>query len=460
VNTKIDIMKKLTHLLLLLTFSLSCFGQQSSVSPDRQWSAYRGFKSNGYLDNANLPSQWNVEQGESVLWKIDVPGLALSSPVIWEEKLFITTAISDKDTSGLRTIMSGSVDPVQDNSEHVWKVLCINKHTGEILWEDSPVMAIPKIKRHPMSSHANTSMVTDGKYAVAFFGSEGLFCYDMDGKLIWEKNFGILKSVFFVAESAEWEFASSPIIHKGVVIVQVDVFEDSFLAAFDAASGNILWKVDRDEYPGWSTPNIYTYKGKDIVVVNGFKHRGAYDFESGKEIWNMSGGGDIPIPTPIIGEDLVYFNSAHGRSSPVLAINKGAEGDITLKQGETSNNGVKWSHPRGGSYMQTMLLYKGFIYNLRFNGQIQCVNADTGEEMYKEKIGKAEFFLSSLVASDGKIYITSVPGIVYTIPAGPEFSIESSSPLGDVCMTTPSITENIIFFRTESQLIAIGTKEE
>jgi outer membrane protein assembly factor BamB len=196
------------------------------------------------------------------------------------------------------------------------------------------------------------------------------------------------------------------------------------------------------------------------VVVNGFKHRGAYDFESGKEIWNMSGGGDIPIPTPIIGEDLVYFNSAHGRSSPVLAINKGAEGDITLKEGETSNNGVKWSHPRGGSYMQTMLLYKGYIYNLRLNGQVQCINADTGEEMYKEKIGKAEFFLSSLVASDGKIYITSVPGIVYTIPAGPEFSIESNSQLGDVCMTTPSITENIIFFRTESQLIAIGTKEE
>jgi len=451
-------MKKLFTYLLLLLFNLSCSGQVVNVSPERQWSAYRGYYSNGYLDNANLQSDWDVASGKTVLWKIDIPGLALSSPVIWGDKLFITTAISDKDKGGLKTIMSGGVEPVDDSSEHLWKVLCINKNSGKILWEDSPVSGIPKIKRHPMSTHANTSMATDGKYAVAFFGSEGLFCYDMDGKLLWDKNFGVLKSVFFIAESAEWEFASSPILHKGLVIVQVDVMEDSFVAAFDASTGKELWKVERDEFPGWSTPNIYSSGGKDLVVVNGFKHRGAYDFETGKEIWRMSGGGDIPIPTPVIGESLVYFNSAHGRSSPILAVNKNASGDITLKPDTSANEGIKWSYPRGGSYMQTMLLYKDYLYNLRLNGQIQCIDASTGKEMYKEKIGKAEFFLASPVASDGIIYLASVPGKVYSIAAGPEFKIESSSELGDVFMTTPAITDGIMFFRTEKHLIAIGEK--
>ena len=195
-----------------------------------------------------------------------------------------------------------------------------------------------------------------------------------------------------------------------------------------------------------------------MVVLNGFKHRGAYDFKTGEEIWRMSGGGDIPVPTPVIGEDLVYFNSAHGRSSPVLAINKEATGDITLKDDETSNKGVVWSYPRGGSYMHTILLYNGYLYNIRFNGQVQCLDAKTGEEMYKEKIGKADFFLSSPVAADGKVYITSVPGLVHIVEAGPEFEILGTAQLGDVCMTTPAITDNIMFFRTEKYLIAVSNK--
>ena len=442
------------NLLIAIVFAVSC--QNGSIQQDQQWSGYRGYYAAGFHDNANLPDTWNAEDGSNVLWKIEIPGLALSSPVIWENKLFITTAISEEDTTGLRTFLSGDINPVEDQSHHEWVVYCLNKKTGKVIWQDTPVEGIPQVKRHPMSSHANTTMATDGKYAVAFFGSEGLFCYDMNGKLNWKKNFGLLKSAFFVAEAAEWEFASSPIIHNGVVIVQVDVFENSFVAAFDARTGKELWKISRDEYPGWSTPNVYTVNGKDIVVLNGFKHRGAYDFKTGKEIWKMSGGGDIPVPTPVIGEDLIYFNSAHGRSSPVLAIKKEAIGDISLKEGETSNESVEWSYPRGGSYMHTMLLYRGYLYNVRFNGQIQCLDAKTGKEMYKEKIGKSDFFLSSPVAADSKVYITGVPGVVHILEAGPDFKIIETAQLGDVCMTTPAITDNIIFFRTEKSLVAIS----
>ncbi len=170
------------------------------------------------------------------------------------------------------------------------------KIMARYIWERTSYKGVPKVKRHPKSTHANTTIATDGKHVVAFFGSEGLYCYDIDGKLLWQKNFGVLRSAFFVMKNAEWEFASSPIIHKGVLIIQCDVLENSFVAAYDVKTGKELWKSQRDEYPGWCTPNIYTNAGKTFVAVNGFKHRGGYDFATGKEVWKMSGGGDIQIP--------------------------------------------------------------------------------------------------------------------------------------------------------------------
>ena len=449
-------MKKLNLFFLVIVIALASCSQGQNVNRERQWSSFRGYYANGILDDANLPDTWNGEDMTNIKWKIDVPGLALSSPVIWGDRLFITSAISEQDTSGLRTLFSGDVTPVSDDSEHEWKVYCINKHTGETIWERTSFTGIPEMKRHPMSTHANTTLATDGSHVVAFFGSEGLYCYDMDGNLLWDKDFGTLKSVFFVSEGAEWEFASSPIIHDGKVIVQCDVFENSFVAALDIETGDEIWRAERDEYPGWSTPNIYKYNGKDYVIVNGYKHRGAYDFKTGDEVWKMSGGGDIPIPSPIVSDELLYFNSAHGRSSPVLAIKKDASGDITLNEGDTTNTGVKWSHPRGGSYLQTMLLYNGYLYSVQFNGQVTCMDAGNGEIIFREKIGKADSFLSSPVASDGKVFITDVKGIVYAIAAGPEFNIMGKMPLGDVCMTTPAITDGIIFFRTEKYLIAVS----
>ena len=451
-------MKNLFLISLLLFISLLSACQNDNPDPELQWPSYRGYYASGVLNDVDLPNSWGIGGEAEILWKTDIPGLSLSSPVIWGEKIFITTAVSEKDTSGLRTFMSGNVQPVEDDSYHEWKVYCIDKKSGKKVWEETACEGVPEVKRHPMSTHANTTIATDGKYVVAFFGSEGLYCYDMDGKLLWSKDFGLLRSAFFIAEAAEWEFASSPIIHKGVVIVQVDVLENSFIAAFETGTGEELWKTERDEYPGWSTPNIYNYEGKDIVAVNGFKHRGGYDFLTGEEIWKMSGGGDIPIPTPVIGKDLVYFNSAHGRFSPVMAVKKSATGDLTLEEDETSKAGIEWYYPRGGAYIHSMLLYGDYIYNVRLNGQVQCYIAISGEEIYREKIGKAEFFLSSPVASDEKIYITSVPGIVYIVDAGPEFRITGEFPLGDVCMTTPAITEGMMVFRTEHSLLAVGKK--
>jgi outer membrane protein assembly factor BamB len=293
---------------------------------------------------------------------------------------------------------------------------------------------------------------------VVFFGSEGLYCYDIDGNLRWKKDFGILRSVFFAVESAEWEFASSPLIYEGRVIVQCDVMENSFIASFDLATGAEIWKKERNEYPGWSTPNIYFDGDRTCIAVNGYKHRGGYDFDTGEEIWWMSGGGDIPIPTPVTGNGLVYFNSAHGRQSPILAIKTNARGDITLEDDEIRNEYVKWSVKRGGSYMQTLLIYEGLLYNLGWNGSLDCYDAVSGEKIYDEKLGRAESFTASPVASDGKIYIVNERGKVYTIESGINFNVLAENKLHDTCMVTPAITDDILFFRTESQLIAVSKK--
>lgn len=449
-------MKKIFFISLLII--LASLSLHSQLVPERQWPWYRGHMISGVLDNANLPEKFDFSRMENVRWKIPIPGLGLSSPVIWGDHLFLTTAVSKSDNKGFRPGIYGDVASVDDTSEHEWKVFCIDKNTGKIIWEKMAHKGVPAIKRHPKSTHANTSVATDGKHVVAFFGSEGLFCYDIKGNLLWKKNFGVLKSVFFSMPNAQWEFASSPIIYNGKIIIQCDVLENSFVVVLDAATGKELWRANRDEYPGWCTPNIYTFGGKTYVVVNGYKHRGAYELETGKEVWRMSGGGDIPIPSPVTGKDVIYFNSAHGRSSPIIAVKKNASGDITLKERETSNKYVLWSIPRGGSYMQTLLLYGGKLYNLNWNGTINCYDPFTGKEIYTGKLGATRSFSASPVASDGKIYAVDEQGTVYIMRAGDRFEVLAEIPMGEISMTAPAISDGMIFFRGQHNLYCVGRK--
>ncbi len=449
-------MKSTLIIFLTLFISGNIINAQEQIDPSKQWPSYRGYYSRGYLDNANLPESWDAKKMENILWKTKVPGLALSCPIVWDDKIFISTAINLNKSEDINAKFSGDVTPVKDSSVHKWEVLCYNKNTGELIWEKTSYEGIPLVKRHPISTHANSTLATNGEYVVAFFGSEGMYCYDMDGNLKWSKNLGLLKSTFFMDEQAEWEFASSPIIHKGVVVIQADIFENSFVATYNLETGEQIWKKERDEYPGWCTPNIYQKDGRDIIAINGYKHRGGYDFETGEEIWHMSGGGDIPVPTPILGDGLVYFNSAHGRYSPIYAIKPDATGDLTLEKGDTTNNHILWSVERGGSYMGTMLFYDGLLYNCRWNGNLSCYDPITGERYYNESIDKGVTAIASPVAADGNIYIVARDGNTYTIKAGKEFELLATNRLGENSMVTPAITEGALIFRTNNYLIAVG----
>jgi outer membrane protein assembly factor BamB len=427
-----------------------------SIKNNRQWPSYRGYFASGYLDDANLPDSFNIESHYNVKWNIEVPGLGLSCPVIWDDRVFITTAVSDQDKEGYLPGLYGDIEPISDSSEHVWKVLCYDRDTGKLLWEQEAYRGIPMVKRHPKSSHATTTVSTDGTHVIAFFGSEGLYCYDMGGKLLWKRDFGLIKSAWNLVESAEWEFSSSPVIFQDKVLIQADALNQAFVAVLDLHTGEINWKVERDEITNWCTPNIYFDGNKARLVVNGYKHRGAYDLNTGEEIWRMSGGGDIPVPTPIIWKDLIYFNSAHGPNAPLMALKNDVKGEIAYPGSEEKpGKEFAWFYNRMGAYMTSVLVYDGLLYQLRWNGNLSCFDPQTGEIVYRETIHPTSF-IACPVASDGKIYMVSEYGDLYIVKAGTNYELLKKIPLGEVSLVTPGITEGMLILRTASRLMAVG----
>jgi outer membrane protein assembly factor BamB len=274
------------------------------------WPSFRGAGGAGVADGGPTVTTWNVETGEHVRWKTPIPGLAHSSPVIAGDRLFVTTAVREGDSAELTVGLYGDIRPVDDEGMHAFKVYCLDRATGAIRWERTAIEAVPKIKRHPKGSHAASSPATDGRFVVAFFGSEGLYCYDVDGDLKWSKDLGVLDSGFYMVPDAQWGFASSPIIHGDMVILQCDVQKDSFLAALKLETGEELWRTPRDEVPTWATPTVDVRPDRKQVICNGWKHIGGYDLETGEALWSLRGGGDIPVPRPVVAHDLVYITPA------------------------------------------------------------------------------------------------------------------------------------------------------
>jgi len=422
----------------------------------KQWSQFRGPLASGIIESENLPDKWDVSTGDHIKWKTEIPGLGLSCPVIWDDKLFVTTAVSEIGADSLKVGLYGDIASYDDESVHEFRVICVDKKSGDILWNKLARKSVPKTKRHTKGSHANPTAATNGKYVVAFFGSDGLYCYNLEGDLIWEKDFGKMHTGFFRARKAEWGFASSPIIHENQVIVQCDFFGDSFIASLDIETGAEKWRVPRNDVPTWSTPNVYTKGDRTQIVANGYKHIGGYDFETGAEIWKMKGGGDIPVPTPFFAHGLIYIHSAHGKSSPIYAISPEAKGDISLKKDETTNEFIPWSIKRGGAYNPTNIVYDDYLYNMSMGGRLSCYKALTGELVYREVVAGASGITASAIASNGKLYYSTEKGDVFIVKAGQKFELIAKNSMNDVIMATPAISDDRLYFRTQKYLISIG----
>ena len=430
-----------------------------TARPGIDWPSFRGLGASGVAEGAPAPTTWDVPGNKNLKWRAPVPGLAHSSPVVWGNRVCTASAVSGQPDPQLKVGLYGDIASVIDATEHRWLVICYDKQTGKQLWQQTAHVGVPKVKRHTKSTHASSTLATDGRYIIGFFGSEGLFAYDMNGKPVWKKDFGLLDSGFFMVPDAQWGFASSPVIHGDRVIIQVDVQKGSFVAALDLATGKELWRTARNDVPTWSTPAVHVNGARSQVIVNGWKHIGGYDLATGKELWRMTGGGDIPVPTPIAAHGLIYITNAHGKMSPIYAIRPTAEGDITLKEGETANQHIAWSYVRDGGYMQTPIVYGDLLYVCRDNGILSVYDAKTGQRHYQSRMADGKTgFSASPVASNGRLYFTSEEGDVYVIKAGTAFEQLAVNPLGEVAMATPAISEGTMFFRTRGHLVAVSEK--
>ncbi len=437
---------------ILIIISLQ--GIKAQDTYQQQWPGFRGPWGCGFIDNVHTPDSWNMDSLQHVKWKTPIPGLGHSCPIVWDNYLFVTTAVSGASEESLKVGLYGDIDEAFDGIMHEFKAYCLDKNTGKIIWEKVAHTGLPKSKRHTKSSQANCTPVTDGKYVVVNFGSEGLYCYDFNGNLQWNKDLGLLNPGPYTDSGIEWGYASSPVIYKDLIIIQCDIPGTPFIAAFDIATGNERWRTSRaDEVSTWCTPAIYSKAGKTQVIANGYRRICGYDFETGREIWRLSNGGDAPAPSPVIANDLIYLNSAHGKYSPIFVVKPDAVGNITLPDDSTTNKYIVWSVKKGGAYMQTPLIYNGFLYNLQVNGQLSCYNALTGEVKYKEPLKEA--FTASGIAADGKLYFSSEEGNIYVIKAGSEFQLIAKNAMKDICMATPALSGNTIFFRTQHYVIAI-----
>ncbi len=423
------------------------------------WPGFRGPGARGIAEGASTPAKWDLEQGQNVLWTTPIPGLAHASPVVWGDSVFVTTAIRAGGEASLKVGLYGDIRSDDDDGNQRWVVYRLHKATGKIIWERTAHEGKPRQRRHTKSTHANSTPATDGKRVVALFGSEGLYCYDLDGRLVWRKDLGVLEASFFTVPDAQWGFGSSPVIDDGIVYVQADVLNGGFLAAIDLKDGREIWRTPRRDVPTWSTPTIHDAGGRKLVLVNGWKHAGAYDARTGREVWKLRGLGDIPIPTPFVADGLVFITQAHGPGSPIYAIRVDAQGDVSLAEGARSSEQVVWSIDRGGAYMPTPLVYQGLLYLCRDNGVLTAFRARTGEKLYQQRLGAGTSgFTASLVAADGKVYVSSEDGEVYVVKAGESFELLATNAMREVVMPTPAIADGTLFFRTRSRLVAVRSQ--
>ena len=420
------------------------------------WPSFRGANASGVADGQGVVSSWDVANGRNIKWKTAIPGLGTSSPVVWGNRVILAAAASDEDTS-FRTGLTGDIRPIDVLPTHTFSVYALDLASGQVAWKRDAFVGKPLTKRHFKSSQANASPATNGTHIVAVFGAIGLMvCYDMNGTPIWKKEIGALDSGWFIDPSYQWGHSSSPIIYKSSVILQADQSRGSFIAAFDLATGRELWRTPRaDEVSTWATPTIITGPKGDELVTNGTKVRG-YDPNTGALLWTLAPNSEIAIGTPVVHRDLAIVTAGYPPVRPVYAVRAGARGDISLPAGKSASDAIAWSHDRDGTYISSPIVYRDQLYTLNNNGILSAYDANTGERLYRARVGGGGAFTASPVAGDGKLFLAGEDGDVFVVQAGRQYVELGKYPMHEVLMASPAISNGVLIVRTLGHVWGIG----
>ncbi|MBL7184878.1 MAG: PQQ-binding-like beta-propeller repeat protein [Phycisphaerae bacterium] len=422
---------------------------------EANWPQFHG-PSAGVAEDSVLPSAWSTT--ENVAWTLGIPGRAWSSPIVWGNRIFVTSAIGGRDAEKPKKglYFGGNRDKPSDKT-HLWMVYCIDFNSGKILWERLAHQAVPKRSLHIKNTYASETPVTDGERVFVYFGNIGLFCYDMDGKQLWTKEFGSFKTRY------NWGTAASPALYKDWLFIVNDNDEQSFAVALGKMKGTQMWRVDRDEKSNWATPYIWeNEKGTELITCGTGKIR-SYDLE-GNLLWELGGMSNIVIPTPFAKHGLLYISSGYvgDKKRPIFAIRPGARGDITLEEDQSSSEFIAWCQRQAGPYNPSPIVYGDYLYVLYDRGTLSCYDARTGGEVYSgQKIAlEARAFTSSPLANNGRIFCLSEDGDTFVIQAGPEFKVLATNRLDEMCMATPAALRGSLIIRTMSKLYRVNARAD
>ena len=430
-----------------LTIGLTGFG-----SAAENWPQFRGPTMNATVaDNPNLPEQWS--QTENIEWVTEVPGLGWSSPVVWGDRIFITTATADGDFEqpkpGLYAPRGRSEPPPV---EHDWRVYCLHLETGEVIWQRSVRAGNPEFPRHMKNTYASETPTTDGERVYVRFGDLGLYVFDMAGNEVWNVQ------IPFKQTRSDWGSASSPVLHGDQLIILYDNEEESWIAALDKYTGEEIWRTPRDEVSSWATPFIWEHDQRTEIVTSAVNRIRSYDLD-GNLLWEMDGRMSwAAIATPFSSHGLVYVNSGYfgDNHRPAYAIRPGASGDISLAEGESSNDSVAWYQPRAGNYNTSPLIYGDIYYSLLDRGFFEAYDALNGEPIYgRQRIQVGASFTASPWAYNGKIFAASEQGDTYVLQTGREFGVVGVNSLDEMIMASPAIVGDRLILRTRSKIYSI-----
>src|ERR1700752_4135868 len=438
----------LTSVLFLALSSLTINAQN--------WPSFRGPNASGVAEGTNPPTSWDLEKTQNVLWKTNIPGLSHSSPIVWNNQIFVITAVSSDANAGFKAKDRG-IDLANDDAKHTWMIFALNKQDGRILWSNKAYEGVPRAKRHVKATQANSTPATDGRYVVSLFGSEGMATYDMNGKLLWKKDLGILNPGLWDDANSSWGHASSPIIYKDLVIIQADGHIQSFIAAFNLKDGSQAWRVERGEITSWSTPTINASTNRTELIVNGGRFIRGYDPLTGKELWRFSDDDtQVKMQAPQVANGLIYISGGYPAGSPIYVFRSGANGDISLKPGQETSEAIAWTSSKGSPYTPTPIIYGDFYYVCADNGVVTAYNAKSGERIYQERLPSS--FSASPIAADGKLYFASEDGDVFVVKAGPKYELLATNVMGQPLMATPAISDGVIFLRSKDFVYAVGER--
>lgn len=440
-----------------LTVSVLFLATVSALPAEEHWPRFRGPGGRAVaVDNPSLPTRWSTT--DNVHWVSDVPGWGWASPVIWEDKVFISTVISEgeerKPSKGLY-LGQGVREPSQ--GIHRWLVLCFDLETGKELWRHEAHKGQPKVPRHPKSTYAAETPTTDGQRLYVLFGDVGMYGYSLTGELLWTHPIEPRKTFM------DYGAAASPVVHEDQVFFVYDNLEDSWIAALDTKTGKQRWRQARDEKRSWATPLIWENTERTEIVVPGMNRNRSYSLR-GDLLWEFDGQmSSLVIPSPFAAHGLLYLASGYvgDRHRPTFAVKPGGSGDLVMDDDYSASPHIAWYQPKASPYNTSQIVVGEYLYTVYDQGFITCHNARTGDEVYaKHRFPKGSTFTASPWSYNGKIFCLSEEGDTHVLNAGPEFQLLATNALDELCMACPAVANNKLLIRTASKLYCLTNTPE